>query len=53
MNCSLRLAPTMINHLTSNIGKEMNNIALHLYMVNTVIINNTVYEIDHNCNVHA
>ena len=36
-----------------NIGKEMNNIALHLYMVNTVIINNTVYEIDHNCNVHA
>ena len=34
-----------------NIGKEMNNIALHLYMVNTVIINNTVYEIDHNCNV--
>ena len=32
----------------------MNDIALHLYMVNTVIINNnTVYEIDHNCNVHA
>ena len=31
----------------------MNNIALHLYMVNTVIINNTVYEIDHECNVHA
>ena len=23
-----------------NIGKKMNNIALHLYMVNTVIINN-------------
>ena len=29
-----------------NIDKEVNNIALDLYMVNTVIINNTVYEIE-------
>ena len=27
-----------------NIGKKMNNIALHLYMVNTVIINNNALE---------